>query len=58
MIDGKPYKMLRRHLANHGLTPDEYRRRYGLPSSYPMTSPGYSEKRRQLAIESGLGRKN
>jgi predicted transcriptional regulator len=57
MIDGKPYKMLKRHLANHGLTPDEYRRRYELPADYPMTAKGYSEKRRALAIHHGLGLK-
>lgn len=57
MIDGKPYSMLKRHLAQHGLTPDEYRSRYNLPASYPMTAPAYSEQRKALAMKIGLGRK-
>lgn len=57
LIDGKPYKMLKRHLANHGLTPDQYRARYALPASYPMVAPNYAEKRRELAKKIGLGRK-
>lgn len=57
MIDGKPYKMLRRHLRTNGLTPDEYRARYGLKADYPMIAPAYSEKRRAVAKAIGLGRK-
>ena len=57
LIDGKPYKMLKRHLANNGLTPDQYRARYGLPASYPMVAPNYSAKRAELAKSIGLGRK-
>lgn len=57
LIDGKPYKSLKRHLSTRGLTPDEYRERYKLPSSYPMVAPGYSEQRRQVAKQLGLGRK-
>lgn len=57
LIDGKPYKSLKRHLTGHGLTPDEYRSRYGLPSSYPMVAPGYSDARREVAKRLGLGRK-
>ena len=57
MIDGKPYSSLKRHLAKLGLTPDEYRRRYGLKADYPMVAPGYSERRRVIAMETGLGRK-
>ena len=49
LIDGRPYKMLRRHLRKHGLTPDEYRRRFGLKPDYPMVSETYSEVRRALA---------
>lgn len=54
--DGKPYKTLRRHLAMHGLTPDEYRAKWGLDPSYPMTSPSYSERRSELARALGLGK--
>jgi predicted transcriptional regulator len=57
MIDGKPYKTLRRHLATHGLSPDEYRERYGLKSDYPMVAESYSESRRAMAKKIGLGRK-
>lgn len=57
MIDGKPYKSLKRHLGRYGLTPDEYRARYRLPASYPMVAPAYSERRREVAKRLGLGRK-
>lgn len=57
LIDGKPYKTLRRHLAGQGLTPDEYRQRYGLKSDYPMVAESYSEARRDMAKKIGLGRK-
>lgn len=57
MIDGKPYKTLRRHLAGHGLTPDEYRTRYGLKPDYPMVAENYSQARRDMAKKIGLGRK-
>jgi predicted transcriptional regulator len=57
MIDGKPYKTLRRHLSRHGLTPDQYRERYGLKSDYPMVSESYSTARREMAKKIGLGRK-
>ena len=56
--DGKKMKMLKRHLmTDHGLTPDEYRARWGLASDYPMVAPDYADKRRELAITIGLGRK-
>ena len=57
MIDGKAYKTLRRHLSTHGLTPAEYRTRYGLKADYPMVAPAYSEQRRAMAKKIGLGRK-
>jgi predicted transcriptional regulator len=57
LIDGKPYKTLKRHLAGHGLTPAQYRERYGLKSDYPMVATSYAEKRRELAKKIGLGRK-
>ena len=58
MIDGKPYKTLRRHLSTNGMTPDEYRDRYGLKKDYPMVAPTYSESRRSMAHKIGLGRKS
>ena len=57
LIDGKPYKSLKRHLTGHGLTPEEYRARYTLPATYPMVAPGYSDARREVAKRLGLGRK-
>ena len=55
MIDGKPYKTLRRHLSTNGLTPEEYRARYNLKPDYPMVAPAYSEARRAMAHKIGLG---
>jgi predicted transcriptional regulator len=57
MIDGKPYKTLKRHLASHGLSPADYRERYGLPKTYPLVAPNYSEARRVVATKLGLGKK-
>ncbi|WP_010165401.1 MucR family transcriptional regulator [Sphingomonas sp. PAMC 26617] len=57
LIDGKPYKMLRRHLSTHGLTPEQYRDRYNLRADYPIVAESYSETRRALAKKIGLGRK-
>ena len=57
MIDGKPYKTLRRHLSTNGLTPEEYRARYNLKADYPMVAESYSESRRATAMKIGLGRK-
>lgn len=54
-VDGKPYKTLRRHLTTHGLSMEEYRARYGLPSDYPAVSANYSATRSALAKELGLG---
>lgn len=56
--NGKKFKSLKRHLmAHHGLTPEEYRKRWGLPSDYPMVAPAYAERRSKLAKDIGLGRK-
>ena len=55
---GKKFKSLKRHLmANHGLTPEDYRSRWSLPYDYPMVAPAYSEIRAHLARAAGLGRK-
>lgn len=54
-LDGKPYKTLKRHLSGRGITPDEYRRKYGLPSDYPMTAANYAAYRSELAKGIGLG---
>jgi predicted transcriptional regulator len=57
MIDGKQYKMLRRHISQHGYTPETYRETFGLPRDYPMVAANYAEQRRALAHKIGLGRK-
>lgn len=57
LIDGKPYKTLKRHLTRHGLTPETYRERYGLPASYPMVAPSFAAMRRAIAEKIGLGNK-
>ncbi len=54
-IDGKPYQTLKRHLTRHGLTPEQYRARFGLPANYPMTAPAYGARRSELAKAMGLG---
>ena len=56
--DGKKLKILKRHLqAAYGMTPEEYRAKWGLPHDYPMAAPSYSRKRQELAKATGLGRK-
>ncbi|RWB87433.1 MucR family transcriptional regulator [Mesorhizobium sp.] len=55
--DGKKFKSLKRHLMSFGLTPNEYREKWGLKSDYPMVAPNYAAQRSALAISSGLGRK-
>ena len=53
--DGRKYKTLKRHLAGLGLTPDQYRAKWGLRPDYPMVAPDYAARRSALAKESGLG---
>ncbi len=56
--DGTEHKMLKRHLTTaHGMTPDDYRKRWGLPRDYPLVSPNYAKQRSKLAKKIGLGRK-
>jgi len=56
--DGKKFKSLKRALsARYGMTPDEYRAKWGLPADYPMVAPNYSAARSDLAKKLGLGRK-
>ena len=55
---GKSFTSLKRHLlTDHGLTPDEYRAKWGLSPAYPMVAPEYAARRSQLAKDRGLGRK-
>jgi predicted transcriptional regulator len=55
--DGKKLKMLKRHLmSTYGMTPVEYRTKWGLPRDYPMVAPNYAATRSQLAKKIGLGK--
>ncbi|WP_082172986.1 MucR family transcriptional regulator [Methylobacterium platani] len=53
--DGRQYKSLKRHLTSRGLTPDDYRQKWGLPRDYPMVAANYAASRSELAKSSGLG---
>ena len=55
--DGKRFKMMKRHLREtYGMSPDQYRNKWGLPSDYPMTAPGYSKYKARYAKSNGLGK--
>ena len=55
--DGKPLRMLKRYLmSQYGMTPDDYRRKWGLPADYPMMAPAVSDQRREAAVRNGLGK--
>lgn len=55
--DGKKLKMLKRYLrSRYDMSPDEYRRRWGLPADYPMVAPAYAARRSDFAKQIGLGR--
>lgn len=57
LVCGKPQKILKRHLAvQHGLTPALYRERFELKPDYPMAAPNYVQQRREVALQTGLGR--
>lgn len=55
--DGKKLKMLKRYLrSTYNLSPDDYRRRWGLPADYPMVAPAYAARRSEFAKSIGLGK--
>jgi predicted transcriptional regulator len=55
--DGKKLKMLKRYLrSRYNMSPDDYRKRWGLPSDYPMVAPAYAARRSDFAKQIGLGR--
>lgn len=55
--DGKKLKMLKRHLrTTYGMSPEEYRAKWGLPPDYPMVAPNYAKQRSEFAKQIGLGR--
>lgn len=54
--DGRQFKSLKRHLrAQYGMSPEQYRDKWGLPADYPMVAPNYAAARSQLARKMGLG---
>jgi predicted transcriptional regulator len=55
--DGRKFKSMKRHLGLLGMTPDQYRAKWGLAKDYPMVAPSYAAQRSLLAKASGLGRK-
>lgn len=55
--DGRKLKSMKRYLAGLGMTPDEYRAKWGLPKDYPMVAPAYAAHRSALAKSLGLGRR-
>ncbi len=56
--DGKKLKMLKRHLrTSYGITPEQYRSKWGLPPDYPMAAPNYTQSRSEFAKKSGFGTK-
>ena len=55
--DGKHYKSMRRHLTTRGMTPEQYREKWGLPRDFPMVAPSYSARRSEMAKSLGLGTK-
>lgn len=56
--DGKRFKSLKRHLSTaYGMSPDDYRAKWGLGREYPMVAPAYASARSSLARQMGLGRK-
>ncbi len=55
--DGKKLKMLKRYLRTHyGMSPDDYRKKWGLATDYPMVAPNYAKRRSEFAKQIGLGR--
>jgi len=55
--DGKKLKMLKRYLrSTYNMSPDDYRKRWGLPADYPMVAPSYAARRSEFAKKIGLGK--
>jgi predicted transcriptional regulator len=55
--DGKKLKMLKRYLrSTYNISPDDYRKRWGLPPDYPMVAPSYAARRSEFAKKIGLGK--
>ena len=56
--DGKRFKTMKRHIRRLGLSPEEYREKWGLPGDYPMVAPNYGKRRSRIAKKIGLGLNN
>ncbi len=55
--DGKQLKMLKRYLrSRYDMSPEDYRRKWGLAPDYPMVAPAYAARRSDFAKQIGLGR--
>lgn len=55
--DGKRLKMLKRYLrSTYDMSPEDYRKRWGLPADYPMVAPAYAARRSEFAKKIGLGK--
>ncbi len=58
MICGRGMKTLSRHLkTSHDMTASDYRKQFDIPRTQSLASKNYSETRRQMAIDRGLGEK-
>ncbi len=55
LIDGRVFKSMKRHLSLNGMTPQDYRTKYGLPADFPMVHPDYAAQRSAMAKSFGLG---
>ena len=55
--DVRKFKSMKRYLSGKGMTPDQYRAKWGLPNNYPMVAPNYAAVRSNMAKALGLGRK-
>ena len=55
--DGRKFRSMKRYLAGLGMTPADYRAKWGLPADYPMVAPAYAKARSELALSRGLGRR-
>jgi predicted transcriptional regulator len=57
--DGKKLKMLKRYLrTRYGMSPEDYRAKWGLPADYPLVAPNYAARRSEFAKKIGLGRRS
>jgi len=58
ILCGESMKTLSRHLmAKHNMSAKDYRKEFGIPRTQALAAKAYSETRKQMAIESGLGEK-